>query len=921
MRPEVMDGHNKYLCETCAQDKGEGKNDADRFTQLSALPDVLNVQLMRLEFDYKTQTKKKVKDAVALPATLDLTEPALIPMLAPALRARVERDLAQDAAEPSGRRADAYRFRLCAVLNHKGETTNTGHYTAEVLDRSRGDTWWLLDDSTVTKCDFRKDLRAEQGLVSAAAAPNGKGKGKQKPPPQQQQKQQQDEQETGQSVETQKAGDWRAPPSNDSGLRPPSRNAYMVVYDKLARTETSRVEGAFPVALPPRLEKLVAATISRLDGEAREFAQRTEALTALVQRRKDEYARIFRDHQRPAMRAADTRGAGFWVQTSWLRSWIQGFGDDWGVPAAAAAAAAARGSSSSSSNSSSSSGRSSSEAVALLDDDAAGAGQQAGVVSLVEDDDDPQVVARAREATTDVRAARSAVGKSTLPALFAAAPSSEVLLCPHSDRDRGVLRVSPTELGQMKLVSEACWRGFLATLEPEAARAAFELRTDSGLPASLTCDLCAESLTGNLARVAESAQVRARVDSILATEPATSVTAARANGQEAWLQSMALVSRAWAADWKRYSKSQGAEAGRLAAALSKGKARARARAGGAGAGDALNRLGAGLGSGSGAPPPDINASITCEHGGLAVGAQRKRLVTLQDWAFLVEHALDGACKGSTLFRGNEPECRQCAAGNLDHIMLSLRDDKAPQLRSAAKQLLRRKTGHPNLADGCLPVGDYALVPLSWLARWRAFCADAALNERPPPLLAATRAALLCTDPAHGVADSEAPRSRLHPRTHAWLFRAASLLPAEEAAPVAEPAAPAPSQSESGRRCSSCTLPWARVRARATRRRRMRARLCARPSSSPCAGRAQRVATQRACIGPGRGGRAALRALPAGRHGAVPPVAHVVFGQGRHRDRARGGRVAARRHRARAGRRRRALRGRRRRSSSCRRRGP
>jgi hypothetical protein len=173
---------------------------------------------MRFEYDSETPTSmKKVKDAVALPATLDFTEPALTPMLAPALRAQVQRDLAQDAAEPSGRRADAYRFRLCAVLNREGDTTNAGHYTADVLDRSRGDTWWLFDDSTVTKCDFRKDLRAEQGLVSAAAAPNGKGK--QKPPPPQQQKQQQDEQETGQSVETQEAGDWRAPPSNDSGLR------------------------------------------------------------------------------------------------------------------------------------------------------------------------------------------------------------------------------------------------------------------------------------------------------------------------------------------------------------------------------------------------------------------------------------------------------------------------------------------------------------------------------------------------------------------------------------------------------------------------------------------------------------------------------------------------------------------------------
>mmetsp|Transcript_18587 Transcript_18587/g.40197 ORF Transcript_18587/g.40197 Transcript_18587/m.40197 type:complete len:901 (+) Transcript_18587:829-3531(+) len=130
---EVLDGHNKFECSVC-----QGKHDAERRLQLRKLPDVLNLQLLRFVYEMKLYTKKKVKDSLGIPTVLDLAHYPEI--LSPVLQ--------EDLKDPA--KQGRFRFHLTAILNHKGATADSGHYTADVLDRFREThKWWTFDDEKV----------------------------------------------------------------------------------------------------------------------------------------------------------------------------------------------------------------------------------------------------------------------------------------------------------------------------------------------------------------------------------------------------------------------------------------------------------------------------------------------------------------------------------------------------------------------------------------------------------------------------------------------------------------------------------------------------------------------------------------------------------------------------------------------------
>lgn len=57
----------QYLCEQC-----DRKEDAVRAIELLRLPPVLSIQLLRYVYDARTGQRKKIKNAVSLPMTLDM---------------------------------------------------------------------------------------------------------------------------------------------------------------------------------------------------------------------------------------------------------------------------------------------------------------------------------------------------------------------------------------------------------------------------------------------------------------------------------------------------------------------------------------------------------------------------------------------------------------------------------------------------------------------------------------------------------------------------------------------------------------------------------------------------------------------------------------------------------------------------------
>ena len=56
-REETLSGGNQYMCEHC-----NAKQDAERSVKVKELPLVLNLQLMRFAFDFKTMAKRKPVD-------------------------------------------------------------------------------------------------------------------------------------------------------------------------------------------------------------------------------------------------------------------------------------------------------------------------------------------------------------------------------------------------------------------------------------------------------------------------------------------------------------------------------------------------------------------------------------------------------------------------------------------------------------------------------------------------------------------------------------------------------------------------------------------------------------------------------------------------------------------------------------------
>ncbi|KAJ3545017.1 hypothetical protein NM688_g5677 [Phlebia brevispora] len=122
LQPEELDGDNKYLCPRC-----DNLQKARRYTELRELPPVLHFSLLRFVYDLSTMERKKSKQAIAFPETLDM-------------------DRFITGSNSSG----SNKYRLRGVLLHKGPSAYHGHYEAQVYD-VKSEAWYQFNDEVVTK--------------------------------------------------------------------------------------------------------------------------------------------------------------------------------------------------------------------------------------------------------------------------------------------------------------------------------------------------------------------------------------------------------------------------------------------------------------------------------------------------------------------------------------------------------------------------------------------------------------------------------------------------------------------------------------------------------------------------------------------------------------------------------------------------
>ena len=153
---ETLSGDNAYACDACAK-RGKGKQTAVRWGQLTSLPPVLHLQILRFVFDAQLGNKRKLKEAVTIPDIIDLD--ALAASVGGAIgegMGGVQQQQGRGTSRPQGNNV----YELTGVLYHRGASAHAGHYVADVWDEERA-VWWHFDDTeaSVVK-EGGKDIEA-----------------------------------------------------------------------------------------------------------------------------------------------------------------------------------------------------------------------------------------------------------------------------------------------------------------------------------------------------------------------------------------------------------------------------------------------------------------------------------------------------------------------------------------------------------------------------------------------------------------------------------------------------------------------------------------------------------------------------------------------------------------------------------------
>ena len=115
----------RYYCSHC-----DALQDATRYTKLRMLPPVLNFSLMRFVYDLSTMERRKSKNVISFPATINM-----------------EDHLDNDRRCPEGGTDHIYDLR--GVLLHKGPSAYHGHYEAQVYDEMCAYSITLGDQSLI----------------------------------------------------------------------------------------------------------------------------------------------------------------------------------------------------------------------------------------------------------------------------------------------------------------------------------------------------------------------------------------------------------------------------------------------------------------------------------------------------------------------------------------------------------------------------------------------------------------------------------------------------------------------------------------------------------------------------------------------------------------------------------------------------
>jgi ubiquitin carboxyl-terminal hydrolase 40 len=166
--PEILDGMNQYFCARCNQHR-----DAAKGQILDRLPPVLIFPLMRFEYDWQQDKRKKVTNKFTFPTTIDMS-----PYCAHSKNVAGEVKVGEKTDNSSGIQESTLNpkaeessvitpvpsshYSLFAVLIHQGGAYG-GHYHAFIRDLDTANDWWNFDDEKTQQIDIEDAISSQFG--------------------------------------------------------------------------------------------------------------------------------------------------------------------------------------------------------------------------------------------------------------------------------------------------------------------------------------------------------------------------------------------------------------------------------------------------------------------------------------------------------------------------------------------------------------------------------------------------------------------------------------------------------------------------------------------------------------------------------------------------------------------------------------
>eukprot|EP00743_Colponemidia_sp_Colp-15_P010153 GILK01011152.1.p1 GENE.GILK01011152.1~~GILK01011152.1.p1 ORF type:complete len:1414 (-),score=327.31 GILK01011152.1:23-4129(-) len=723
-QPEELTGQDQYFCENC-----NSKQDALRSQEIISLPQVLNLQLMRFVYDWKAGGKRKLQENLSFPLALDMSfamtvatdstatgngdhrhqngqpQPSDQPLLCARCRQRLETSFkfcpqCGEAVPVSVQKPvqvsqpEDYIYDLVAVLVHKGSSANSGHYIADLKDKSTG-LWYRFDDESVTLLDSNQ--------TEAHTSDQLKEKEKEKDvasdcsdvmeldgPPVVAQSNKDTKPKKGRTKALLSKSNNKAGSSNGKIASEPitiadaeespvhsiytgtdrasSRNAYMLVYERRTTSRIGAESNPIETASLDSISELkdeVLARNAEFENEVAEYNVRKEKVTTWLEARRNLAERVYAEIHPKVGESS------YWIPTEWFKKWVTG------------------------------------EPENPKDKKKENGGLE--VVGIASD------VGSANRYTLQYLL--------TYPGPI---PTYDIV-CAHDCLDP--LRVWN---GDVKRVSAFAWAmlksEFGLASEPKSAKSHLNSVLDvDSLPTKAAdvetvpelvveecfCKDCSRSfLTEKKRRKMQSAE-RQIVSTSLAKYKNKSTAANLAPHEAVW------VSKRWFADWKIKQEDHPIVAEK----------------------DPWGRplhpsvtSSVQLGS-------NMTEDITCEHGGLSVNKTNRRLLGMDAWVLLRERFPAGM-----EFDAQEVSCVVCAeAENLTKEQTEMsreeRNREKQQVAGAYKGSQRLATCRVN-GKKALPQGVYYLIEGQWIADWRKYLDNPSEPMRPGPIC---NQSLLCED--------------------------------------------------------------------------------------------------------------------------------------------------------------------------------